>query len=99
MQTCAGPEGNDARCPLAEDKDCSGVSGADVVVHSMRQSDPRNREVLLEIQRQYPDVPIVVEVPKPLVDRHPEDFERCRVIPQPMTSSGLLAAVGEVLAS
>ncbi len=95
---CGGPEATDQRCPLAEGHECPAVEGADVVVHSMRHSDPRNREVLLEIQRRYPDVPMVVEVPKPVVDRHPDDFENVRVVPQPMTSRALLEAVGEVLA-
>lgn len=95
---CGGPEADDRRCPLADDHECPAVAGADVVVHSMRHSDPRNREVLMEIQRRYPEVPMVVEVPMPVVERHPRDFENVRVVPQPMTSTALLEAVDEVLA-
>ncbi len=97
VRTCGGPEASDERCPLADHEECTRVAGADVIVHSMRHSDPRNREVLLEIQRRYPDVPLVVEVPKPIVAKYPGDFEACRVVPQPITRSTLLEAVDEVL--
>lgn len=99
VQTCGGPEATDDRCPLASAGECSGVAGADVVVHAMRHSDPRNREVLLAIQRQYPEVPVVVEAPAPLVERYPEDFEFCHVVHQPVSSAELVAAVKAAVAS
>jgi len=94
---CDGPEVSDTRCNLVDEGECSGCRGADVIVHALRHSDPRNREVLLEIQTRFPHVPLIVEVPGPRVDRYPEDFDGCIVIPQPMTSDRLLDAISEAL--
>lgn len=98
VRACGGPEAMDAKCALVDRGECEGAGGADVIVHSMRHSDERNREVLRELRAQHPDTPIVVEVPRPVVDQYPDDFERCRVVPQPMTSNALLEALDEVLA-
>ncbi len=95
---CDGPE-DGARCGLVAGSGCSGCSDADVVVHTLRHSDPRNREVLLEIRKRFPDLPLIVEVPGPRVERYPDDFAGCIVIPQPMTTSRLLAAVSEATGS
>jgi DNA-binding NtrC family response regulator len=95
--SCRGPEGTDDRCALVEHETCNGVAGADVVVHAMRPQDPRNREVLRHILDRYPDVPIVVEAPRPYVERHPDEFERCRVVFQPMTAEMLIEAVEEAI--
>ncbi len=94
---CDGPEGKNSRCRLVVNGECRGCSGADVVVHALRHSDPRNRDVLLAIQAHYPDLPLIVEVPGPRVERYPDDFAGCVVIPQPMTSELLLAAISEAL--
>jgi len=94
---CDGPEVSDSRCGLVADGECSGCQQADVIVHALRHSDPRNREVLLEIQARFPGVPLIVEVPAPRADRYPDDFDGCIVIPQPMTSDLLLKAIGEAL--
>lgn len=95
--TCGGPEESDDRCPLVECDHCDGVARADVVVHSMRPHDPRNREVLERILDRYPTTPVVVEAPRPYVERRPEDFARCTVVFQPMTETTVLAAVDEAL--
>jgi hypothetical protein len=97
VRGCAGPEASDHACPLEDGLECTGVAGADVVVHSMRHSDPQNRVVLSEIKRRYPDVPVIVEVPQPLALKHPEDFEGCHVIHQPITRESLLEAVEAAL--
>lgn len=96
--TCGGPEATDDRCPLVGHDECDGVRRADVVVHSMRHHDVRNREVLEKILDRFPTTPVVVEAPRPHVERHPEDFEGCTVVYQPMTSSTLLAAIDTALA-
>jgi len=96
--SCDGPEAG-MRCSLVAGSGCSGCREADVVVHALRHSDPRNREVLLEVRQRFPDLPLIVEVPGPRVDRYPDDFVGCIVIPQPMTTSHLLAAVSEALGS
>jgi CheY-like chemotaxis protein len=97
VRTCGGPEATDERCPLAEFDHCDGIARADVVVHSMRHHDPRNREVLARILTRYPDTPVVVEVPRPLVEAHPDDYAECIVVHQPLTRTSLLEAVGFAL--
>ena len=91
--TCNGPEASDDRCALVAFDQCDGIARADVVVHSMRRHDPRNREVLAKILERYPDTPVVVEVPRPLAEAHPDDYAECIVVHQPLTRSSLLAAV------
>ncbi len=91
--TCDGPVGSNSRCSLVADGVCPGCDGADVVVNALRHTEARNREVLLEIQKRHPDLPVVVEVPGPRAERYPDDFANCIVIAQPMTSDSLLAAV------
>lgn len=98
VAACRGPEGTDDRCALVVHDQCAAVALADVVVHSMRPHDPRNREVLMSIIERYPDVPVIVEAPRPTVERRPEDFVDCAVIYQPMTAQTLLEVVGKVLA-
>lgn len=95
---CEGPEASDDPCPLTVGMECAGVSGADVVVQVLRQTDPRTQEVLIEIKRHRADLPVVVEVAAPTVDRNPELFENCRILPQPMTAASLLEAVSLALA-
>ncbi|MDW3219462.1 MAG: hypothetical protein R8F63_12700 [Acidimicrobiales bacterium] len=98
VAACGGPEATDDRCALVEHDRCDAVARADVVVHSMRQQDPRNREVLTGIIARYPDVPVIVEAPRPYVERRPEDFVDCTVIYQPMTARTLIEVVESVLA-
>jgi len=94
--SCDGPESG-VRCRLVAGGGCSGCREADVVVHTLRHSDLRNREVLLEIRKRFPDLPLIVEVPAPRVERYPDDFDGCIVIPQPMTEALLLSALSEAL--
>ena len=97
VQTCGGPEATDDRCPLVESDHCDGAARADLVVHSMRQHDPRNREVLQKILERFPETPVVVEAPAPLVERRPDDYAGCTVVFQPMTRATLLDAVEAAL--
>ncbi|GJM37711.1 MAG: hypothetical protein DHS20C19_10780 [Acidimicrobiales bacterium] len=98
VAACGGPEATDDRCALVAHDQCDAVARADVVVHSMRPQDPRNREVLTNIIESYPDVPVIVEAPRPYVERQPEDFVDCAVIYQPMTARTLIEVVEKVLA-
>lgn len=97
VSTCGGPEATDDRCALVECDRCDGVARADVVVHAMGRHDPRNREVLATILARHPDTPVVVEAPSPLVERHPDDYAECVVVPQPASSASVLEAVESVL--
>lgn len=99
VMTCGGPEATDERCPLVTFDECDGIRRADVVVHSMRQHDPRNREVLERIRERYPSTPVVVEVPRPQFDRSPEEFDGCTVVFQPVTGARLLDALEAALAA
>ena len=96
---CPGPQGPDDPCPLVATGECNAAKEADVIVHTLRHSDERNREVLLALQRHYPDIPLVVEVPSPTVERFAEDFRDCNVVTFPMTSAALLAGVRTALAA
>lgn len=98
VRSCEGPEASDDPCPLTKGQDCAGIAGADVVVQVLRHTDPRTQEVLIEIKRGRPDLPVVVEVAAPTVDRNPELFEECHILPQPMTASSLVEAVKGALA-
>ena len=93
VRSCEGPEASDSPCPIAEGRNCAGLAGADVLVQVMHHSDPKVREVLIEIKRRRPDLPVVVEVAAPMVDRNPDLFEDCRILPQPMTAASLADAV------
>jgi len=97
VRTCAGPEATDDRCPLVEFGHCDGVGRADMVVHSMRQHDPRNREVLAQIRALHPETPVVVEAPRPLVEARPDDYVGCTVVFQPVTRERLLEALDAAL--
>ena len=95
--TCDGPDAKDHQCSLVELGHCDGVAQADVVVHSMRPNDPRNRAVLQEILTRHAEIPVIVEAPRPYVESRPEDFEGCTVVFQPMTRQVLIDAVESVL--
>ena len=97
--TCGGPEATDDRCALVDFDHCDGVARADLVVHSMRPQDPRNREVLRAIRQKYSGTPVVVEAPRPYVEKHAEDFDGCIVVFQPMTRRTLMEAVDAALGS
>lgn len=96
--SCSGPEGSDDRCTLVDHGACDGVSGADVVVHAMRPHDPRNAEVLRTIIDRNPDLPVIVEAPRPYVESHAADFAGCRVVFQPLTAKALVDALEDALA-
>lgn len=97
VRSCEGPEASDAPCPLTVGQECPGMTGADVVVQVMRQTDPKTRQVLVEITRRRPDLPVVVEVAAPTVARYPEFFEECVVLPQPMTAKSLVEVVAQAI--
>lgn len=94
---CQGPEKTDDRCALAEHHECAAVADADVVLHTLRPHDPRNAEVLRNIIARYPETPVVVEAPKPLVDRDPDTYVDCTVVYQPMTATSLAEAIDSAL--
>ncbi len=98
VASCCGPEGGDGRCALLMESGCRTCEQADVVVHTLRHTDPRNREVLLELRRRYPDKPLVVEVPGPRAVSYPTDFPGCHLLPVPLTMEALKDTVRAALA-
>ena len=94
---CPGPEGSGQRCTLAAGQGCGAAEEADVVVHALRRSDHRNLEALRALRQRLPGTPVVVEVPRSLVDRHPDDYDGCIVLEPPLTESTLLEAVAAAL--
>ncbi len=94
---CAGPEGSGHRCTLAAGQGCGAAEQADVVVHALRRSDHRNLEALRALRQRLPGTPVVVEVPRSLVERHPGDYRGCVVVDPPLTGPVLLDAVAEAL--
>jgi len=95
---CAGPEGTGHRCTLATEVGCPASAQADVVVHALRTSDPRNLEALRALRRLRPDTPVVVEASPAVAAKRVEDFAGCVVIDAPSTPEDLLAAVDRALA-
>ena len=95
---CEGPEASDDRCPLTVGKESPEWRA--LMWWSRCCARPtRTREVLIEIKRHRADLPVVVEVAAPTVDRRTlELFEDCRILPQPMTAGSLLEAVSLALA-
>lgn len=91
--TCPGPEGADARCPLVGGAECRAAAEADVVIHTLRPSDARNRGVLLALQRHHPSTRLIVEVPAPWLATHRDDYGACSLVETPMTPRALLAAL------
>lgn len=95
--SCDGPEGSDDQCALVANGRCHAAKGADVIVHLLRHSDPRNRNVLVRLQRAYPGTPVVVDTPAPRVEAWPEDFAGATVIEHPMQIGPLLEALDRLL--
>ena len=94
---CAGPDRADEDCTLVATGSCAGADEADVILQSLRHTDPRNHEVLRSIRRTYPDTPIVVEVPSQRVAAFPDDFAGLHVVPHPATLEQLRKAVEKAL--
>ena len=95
---CAGPEGTGRRCTLASGAGCEASAEADVVVHALRTTDPRNLEVLRALRRLRPHTPVVVEASPAVVEARAEDLAGCVVIDAPCTPASLLEAVEAALA-
>jgi DNA-binding NtrC family response regulator len=96
VATCTGehPDGHD-RCPLIESGRCGLVQGADVVVStcSMHRGD-----TLLAVIGAQGSTPIVFEAPQPDFERYDHLAESATLIPMPVTTQALLAAVEEARA-
>lgn len=94
---CPGPEGAGQRCSLAAGAGCGAAESADVVVHALRSSDARNREALRALRERLPETPVVVEVPKAVLEHRPREYEGCVVVDAPLSGPALLDAVARAL--
>jgi CheY-like chemotaxis protein len=95
---CAGPEGTGHRCLLATGAGCTAALEADVVVHALRTTDPRNLEALRALRRERPDLPVVVEASAAVTRQRADDLAGCWVVEAPLTPERLLDAVERALA-
>ncbi|MDH3755195.1 MAG: hypothetical protein OEU32_15090 [Acidimicrobiia bacterium] len=99
VAACAGPEGTDQPCALIADGICPAVENADIVVHLLRHQDLRNRDVLRNLRRRHPNLPVVVQVPEPRVSAFPEDFAGCHLLPFPAGPGALRETIDRALGS
>jgi CheY-like chemotaxis protein len=77
---CGGPEllaGH--RCPVVEGERCALLEDADVVVHDLDVDEAQGREVLAAIRGRYPDLPVVLELPTEVAQRHSALLAGCHV--------------------
>jgi hypothetical protein len=94
VAVCEGPDRRQGRrCPLVETGECDLAAHADVIVHSLNLDRPEHAEVLRALRECYPQARIVVEVPKPSVERHRELLGDCSVLALPATRESLTTAV------
>lgn len=71
----------------------------DVVVFALGLGDARCKEVLVALERRYPDTPIVVALPLPALTRWSPLVAGHGVVAAPLTTtSSLLRAVGDAVA-
>lgn len=95
--TCAGPEGHDLRCPFVGGRGCAPVDAADVMVFLLRLTDVRNLELLSRLRADRPDLPIVVAVPPPLVERNAAVLDGTSVVGWSATTADIVSAVMSAL--
>jgi len=99
VAVCGGPDGlRRHRCPLVFDEDCALAAGADVIVHGLNPDRPEHAEVLRALRSKHPTTPVVVEVPRPSIERHAGLLADCIVVPFPATRDSLRGAVDRALA-
>lgn len=97
VTTCPGPRRMaDAGCPLAATGECDLVAAADAVVYDLDLDDAQDREVLWLLRSSYPDLPVVVEVTRPVANRHRHLLIGCAVVPT-YSSPQLGAVVHEAI--
>ena len=97
---CGGPNDHPgSRCPLVVDGTCPAASLADVILFSLRISNPANREVLRSLKQRHPSTPIIVEVPKPKVAALNELLVGTHPVHSPLTRRSLTRAVRNAWAS
>ncbi len=98
VKYCGGPDHLPRHnCPLVTEGKCSLVAGADVVVHSLNLDRADQAGVLKGIREAYPDTPVVVEIPTPVMEKHAELLDGFTLVPMPATRTSLLDAVRHAL--
>ena len=92
---CAGPGTERSRCPLLRGEECELVTGADVVLHAL---DP-DLHIAAAIKMAHPEVPVLVERPRPRDGREIPVPEGCVPLDMPSSLEGQLEAVRRAMAS
>lgn len=94
---CHGPDHDPRKCPVLSGGRCSLVEDADVVIHDLDLHDPTDRDVLRQLQRTHPTLPIVVEATTEAARLAAGDLDRCTVV-VPYSTEHLVRAVTDALA-
>lgn len=95
---CPGPEAPPGRpCPLVRGGRCRLVEQADVVVSSLGLHHESARRVIQALQRVHPEKPVIVEGPRPVLERYAGMLEGRRVVRMPVTGCAVLASVRDAL--
>jgi hypothetical protein len=92
VAVCPGPRGR-GQCPLTGPAGCAPAHDADLVVGSLGYEHDAAREVLRELRRRYPAMPLLVEVPSDIDADLRELLDGCHRLPAPATPEQVLAAV------
>jgi hypothetical protein len=91
---CGGPDHlNRRRCPLVHSGRCEAAEDADVIVHGLNPDRPEHEAVLQALRSRCSNVPTIVEVPGPSVERHRTLLSGCTLMGFPATGETLLDAV------
>lgn len=95
---CPGPAAGDAdACPLVTTDHCALVDDADVVLCTLSVNDDGTRQVLDAHRHHEPGKPVIVSVPQPAADRHPEALEGNRIVRAPLSGPAVIRAVEEAV--
>ena len=95
---CPGPEtAPGRRCPLVFGGRCRLVEQADVVVSSLGLHNESARRVFEALRRVHPEKPVVVEGPRPVLERYAGMLDGQRLVRMPVTGRAVLASVRDAL--
>lgn len=99
MQWCPGPdEEANRRCSLVSGEGCALVEGADVVISHLDFTCDAARETLAALQQSQSTGKVLAAAPDVVRARHPEIEQGVTMLPDQLTSDGVVSAVQNALA-
>jgi len=97
VSACGGPHAlDDDTCPLVIAGGCPLVAAADIVFFDLDLDDRNEAAVYHAIRQQYPDLPIVLEMPLAAARRHHDDLIGATVVP-PFDTDHLVQVVDDAV--